>query len=86
MFRTEALCRVLGWQGGTVHQVALEIGVSSTDIIYGEPADTNGWYAAGRASIRECSTEHVREQRHHPTFKGNKDFWLGVADQYRQGK
>jgi hypothetical protein len=80
MKRTEALCRVLGWQGGTVHQVEKEIGVSSTDIIYGTPESAND-YAAGRAAVRECSLEYIRGFAVRD-FKGNKDFWLGVADTF----
>lgn len=30
---THALCFVLGWQGGTVHQVARELGVNTQDIL-----------------------------------------------------
>lgn len=30
---THILCFVLGWQGGTVHQVAQELGVTTSDII-----------------------------------------------------
>lgn len=37
MTNTEILCFVLGWQGGTVHQVAATLGVAVDDVIIATP-------------------------------------------------
>jgi hypothetical protein len=81
MNRTQALCLILGWQGGTVHQVSQAIGVSVLDIIYGTPTSTQlasdycgGWFAA-----RTCTLEHLRANVF-AQQRGNKDFWLGAAE------
>lgn len=80
MTRTEALCRILGWQGGTIHQVAKEIGVSTHDIIYGDSIQNDdykaGWHAARNHSPQE------NHQHYFSKHKGNKDFWIGAADGY----
>ena len=82
--RTEGLCQALGWQGGTIHQVAAETGVDGHELIYGEASTTAigsdycfGWCAArtnepafGRASV-------------YAQFHGNRDFWLGVGEAMR---
>lgn len=81
MTRTEALCRVLGWQGGTVHQVAAETGLTVEQILYSSATDTSlaskytgGWFAA-----RTCGLEHNRAKVF-PQHKGDLDFWIGAAD------
>ncbi len=85
MTRTEALCKALGWQGGTIHQVSEETGCTTSDLLYGKPAQTHltsdytgGWFA-GRTS----SLEHNRTKVF-PKYKGNLDFWLGIADGLKQ--
>lgn len=81
MNRTQALCKALGWQGGTIHQVSQETGVSVEELLYGEVEDkslaseyTGGWFAG-----RTCSLEHNRKVNF-PQNKGNRDFWIGVAE------
>lgn len=81
MTRLEALCKALGWQGGTIHQVATETGCTVQDLIHSRPSTTHlgsdhcsGWFAA-----RTCSLEHNRRVNF-PAAKGNLDFWLGVAE------
>jgi hypothetical protein len=37
MSNTEILCFVLGWQGGTVHQTAERLGVTTDDILNATP-------------------------------------------------
>lgn len=73
MKRTEALCRFLGWQGGTVHQVSQITGVNSTDVIYGEAVHDedylNGWWTG-----RDKNKDKALRRR------GNVQFWLGVAE------
>jgi hypothetical protein len=78
---TELLCLCLGWQGGTVHQVAQATGLTVSQII-----DTNrhlssidgvptagGWFA-----MRTCSPEY-RVARLFPENQGNLAFWMGCA-------
>lgn len=81
MNRTEALCRVLGWQGGTIHQVATETGCRVEHLLYGSVSDqtltsdyTKGWFSA-----RTCSLEWNRKTNF-PKHKGNLAFWIGAAE------
>lgn len=81
MNRTQALCKALGWQGGTIHQVSEETGVSVEELLYGEPLDksliagyTGGWFAG-----RTCTVE-FNLRVNFPKNKGNPDFWIGVAE------
>jgi len=81
MNRTEALCQVLGWQGGTIHQVALETGCPVDAILWGSPASTelSSDYTGGWFASRTCSTEHLKSKLL-PKYQGNVDFWLGAAE------
>ena len=81
MTRTEALCKAFGWQGGTIHQLSEETGCDVAALLYGEPSYrglasdyTGGWFAG-----RTCSLQHNLE-RNFPRYKGNLDFWIGVAE------
>lgn len=81
MNRTLALCQLLGWQGGTIHQVAKETGCSVDGLLYGIaeregiPSDfTRGWFAA-----RTCAPIRFR-QLVMSKYRGNLDFWLGAAE------
>ncbi len=81
MNRTLAMMLAIGWQGGTVHQLAVETGISVTDIIYGKPESTEfaspynlGWMLAQVSSTIPLS-DYMRKKYH-----GNKDFWLGIAE------
>lgn len=83
--RTEALCKALGWQGGTIHQVSQEIGVDTQTILYGKPTLGEGLntpYSHGWFAGRTCSVEHNKANIF-PLRKGDADFWLGVADGLR---
>lgn len=79
MNRTQALCSAFGWQGGTIHQLALETGCETDDLLYGvslqhERSNTGGWFAG-----RTCTLEFnlaINFPKHH----GDLQFWLGVAD------
>jgi hypothetical protein len=76
---TELLCLALGWQGGTVHQVAEETGLDVSEIINGnrhseaQEAFANGWFA-----LRTCTLAFNRE-RNFPARRGQLGFWMGVA-------
>ena len=81
MTRLEALCKALGWQGGTIRQVAAEIGCKAEDILNSSPTDMtlNTAYSRGWFAGRTCTVEFNRHTNF-PPRKGNLDFWLGVAD------
>jgi hypothetical protein len=75
MNRTEALCKAFGWQGGTIHQLVRETGVSIDDLLYGVPSSiyagygySNGWFAGRNKTINFIQSY------------GDKDFWIGVAE------
>jgi hypothetical protein len=76
---TELLCLALGWQGGTVHQVAEETGLSVSEIIesnrhdHSQEGHSHGWFA-----LRTCDLAFNRE-RNFPVRKGQIGFWMGVA-------
>jgi hypothetical protein len=82
MTRTGALVKAMGWQGGTIHQLAQETGVDVHTLLYAKkPSDqslaspyTQGWFAG-----RTCTIE-FNKHTNFPKFKGNSDFWLGVAE------
>jgi hypothetical protein len=81
MTRLEALCKALGWQGGTIHQVAAATGCKVKDLLTSTPSSTalasdhsHGWSAS-----RTCDLEWNRRVNF-PRRMGNLDFWLGVAD------
>lgn len=80
MNRLEALCISLGWQGGTIYQVAAATGCAVDDLLGGQPSNTvidsdyhRGWFA-GRDNTVAYNREFV-----FPFFVGNLDFWLGLA-------
>lgn len=82
---TKALFDLLGWQGGTIHQVAKELGFADTSILlYGKPEATHicmdSDYMLGHSAYSTCSQEWVKE-RLLPKYRGNKDFWLGYMRQ-----
>ena len=75
------LYRFLGWQGGTVHQLARELNVSVQDLLYkNKPSDcyTGTDYNLG-TYWETCSLEH-RLSVLLPKYKGNINYWLGVRD------
>lgn len=76
--RLEAYCKLFGWQGGTIHQVATETGCDAQDLLMAEydphnHEDISGWYAA-----RTCSLEHNKSVNFVKN-KGNLHFWLGAV-------
>ena len=79
MNRTQALFVALGWRGGTIHQVAAETGCEVADLIYwnSENAVTNRG-AAYACGYRVSTSGNL--QANNPKYRGNLNFWLGVAD------
>lgn len=76
MTRLEAFCKAFGWAGGTIHQVE-EItgcGVCALTGVENQTANKNyesGFLAAKAGQVKDAMKELV--------FKGNLQFWLGVA-------
>jgi hypothetical protein len=80
MTRLEALCKALGWQGGTIHQVAAETGCPADDLLSARPKNVNlgSDYSAGWFAGRTCSLQYNLTVNF-PKRKGNLEYWLGVA-------
>ncbi len=83
MFREEARTKsyliALGWQGGTIHQIAKEFGCNVNDLLYANASDIsqNSDYRAG--------LEHGKNKRQvelgiKDLYFGVLDFWLGIGD------
>lgn len=51
---THVLCFVLGWQGGTIHQVAQELDVSNNTILDADEATMN-WLCRLAQSVRNTN-------------------------------
>ena len=76
--RTEALIKAFGWQGGTIHQIAEETGCDAHDLIYNSANESSmshklGWYAYSSNTLK--FNQEVITAR----YRGNLQFWLGVA-------
>lgn len=75
------IMRALGWQGGTIHQVAQAIGCDTGELIGAYPVHSGamdsafslGWFAA-----RTCARKYLDEKLR-PLHAGDLQFWLGVA-------
>ena len=82
--RTKALYYFFGWQGGTVHQLAKETGLSVDQILHGDkPAVTvglNSPYAYGFTCVRTCDFDHRRLNA--KKYIGDIDYWSGVIYGY----
>ena len=78
---TQLLCYALGWQGGTIHQVAEATGLSTDDILtLDKYQPTDSWeYGGGGTAIRTCSLPYLR-QNIYPKEMGNINFWKGVLE------
>lgn len=74
---TELLCYALGWQGGTIHQVAEATRLTHAQILNldatPERGTSNGWFA-----VRTCSHAYL-QKRIFPDRQGNVAFWAGAA-------
>lgn len=84
MNETKCFFDMLGWTGGTIHQVAEELGVDANDLLYGKPIQplrTDCDYIKGQYAHDTCEKTWVRD-RLLPKYKGNIDFWLGYKRAY----
>lgn len=83
--RTKALYYYLGWQGGTVHQLANEIGLTVQQILYdempskAETATRARDFSHGFSAVRTCDL-NWRVTKLLPEWKGNVDYWYGVIE------
>ena len=76
--RTKYLCNALGWQGGTVHQLADVTGCAVNDLLYGEfTAEYDHEYCTGH--YWDTNSKEYQEENLIPRNKGNLFYWLGVA-------
>ena len=79
--RLNALCKALGWQGGSIEQVAAETGCPA-EYLLGTTVVNRGLrspYTAGWFAARTNSVEFNRD-RVFPHRRGDVNFWLGVAE------
>jgi len=76
---TKALFDLLGWQGGTIHQVGEALGVNGLDLIYNDPINgkyIDSDYMKGQSAYSTCTLQYTRNVLI-PLYKGNLDFFLG---------
>lgn len=65
-------------RGGTIHQLAMETGVPSQELLYGEPAPAGeNHYSHGRLAAEAMAL--VSRRSLIPETHGDREFWLGVA-------
>lgn len=81
---TQLLCYAIGWQGGTIHQVAETTGLSvdwiaSTNALEaGAKNQNDGDFRGGWFCVRTCGQDYVKEKVI-PNRKGDEAFWLGAV-------
>lgn len=83
MDNTILLALALGWQGGTVHDVAKETGLTVAQILNTDrnsikPEHMGTDFSKGRCSVMTCDLKHNQETNF-PVNKGNLEYWMGVA-------
>jgi hypothetical protein len=79
MRNIDTLYALLGWQGGTVHQVAAALNVNANELLHASPKETyltNGSYMKGQYAHDTCSIGHQRAVLL-PQYRGDLNFWLG---------
>lgn len=79
--RVYAALKALGWQGGTIYQIANEFGISADSILYGRVSHpiqgALGYLAAEKIKLDSysvVSSEVIQEN------KGKISFWVGFLD------
>jgi hypothetical protein len=79
--RLNAFCKLFGWQGGTIHQVAERTGCEASSVLDHQvvyqgllSAYTRGWFAARTNSLAFNAANVF------PKEQGNLDFWIGAAE------
>ncbi len=79
--RSSNLFRYFGWQGGTIHQISEETGVSVDDLLYGQPDSTR--YLDSKFTHGACASETCGLSMRlalAKEAKGLRDFWIGVGE------
>ena len=74
--RARALYYYFGWQGGTVHQLAKETGLTVNQILYSPMVDTR-LSTGGFSGVRTCDLSW-RINKLAPTQQGNEGYWHDV--------
>jgi hypothetical protein len=77
--RAEALYYYFGWQGGTIHQLARETGISSTDLLH--RANGTEPLSHGFSAIRTCD-KTWRVEKLALQHKGDWAYWRDVIIGY----
>lgn len=77
--RTINLLHYFGWQGGTIHQLAEETGVSVNTLLYDQPHECgiNSKYSHGACANETCNLAMRLELA--KKVQGNREYWIGVA-------
>ena len=88
---TELLMNALGWQGGTVHQVARETGLSVLEILDLDkylPADGDSCAASfmfvGQVRALEIPLQASEYTQVGPDYRDRLMYWRGVLDTMQQ--
>ena len=77
--KLKALFNVCGWQGGTIHQVADELGITTDDILTDKAPKNqqiDSDYMGGQFAFDTCSLDFTKRKLK-PKYFGNADFWKG---------
>lgn len=76
--RAQALMIAFGWQGGTLHQLAKEVGIDVHDLIYTAAQEYTTEWAAGWFAYN-TNTLEFNQDKLLKQMRGNLQFWIGVA-------
>ncbi len=82
---TELLMGALGWQGGTIHQVAAETGLKQMDILNLRELKiktVKGLESYNAGLSWGMSAPHSRNKHIPKEAKGDNHFWAGVMDYF----
>ena len=94
MTRAEALMACLGWPGGTTHQLAESTGCMGGDLLHAvaDRGYHNDAYFVGRMNGEHAAAHGTHcfldpaTGRAFPHTHGRLQYWLGVADGYREAR
>ena len=79
MNRTTNVMKVIGWKGGTVHDLCRYLGIDVHDFLYktSYASYTNSSYNQG-LYITTCGVEFINKVLV-PSKRGDVDYWIGAA-------
>ena len=78
--RTRLAIKILGWQGGTIHQVCETFGVKVNNFLYDSAEEVgviNSPFSHGWFAVRTCPLDYVRKTLI-PRHRGNLQFVFGM--------